>query len=385
MMPNQESRITITPGGGRVADAAAHRLPARMADVDGVDERVAHQAADQADHAVGGQHARGREAVARDRRALDVVHRLDQVVDAERDRGDQDDAEELEAREHVAERRERHARSRSSRPTPSGFATLMPPKLQAERGRAPGDQRARRRSRPGPAGMPPSSARRRTSSARMIAKQTMPMTGVMNISSAGRMEMKVIDTPASVPSSAARGVILRMTGAMKPPDHQHEALDEHPGEPRLPALDRIAGLERDRQHDHEHDDEHVRHADARGQRADVGAPGLLAPAGRRATRSRACSGTASARSPAGCARTRCSSGIFSTKRSSAGQRQQVDEDVGAEAEEGVPVAGHPEFGFADASSVARRLVACSTRVQLASAARMLRRVARPSRRCRPAP
>ena len=45
----------------------------------------------------------------------------------------------------------------------------------------------------------------------------MPITGVMNICSAGRMEMKVIETPASVPSSAARGVILRMTGPTKPP------------------------------------------------------------------------------------------------------------------------------------------------------------------------
>ncbi len=51
----------------------------------------------------------------------------------------------------------------------------------------------------------------------MIAKQTMPMTGVRYISSAGRIEMKAIDTPASVPSSAARGVILRTYGAMKPP------------------------------------------------------------------------------------------------------------------------------------------------------------------------
>ena len=47
-------------GRRRVADAAAHRLPAGMADIDRVDERVAHQAADQADDAVGGQHARGR-------------------------------------------------------------------------------------------------------------------------------------------------------------------------------------------------------------------------------------------------------------------------------------------------------------------------------------
>ena len=95
------------PGRRRIADPAAHRLPARMADVDRVDERIAHQAADQADDAVGGQHARGRIAVAGRRRAFDVVHGLDQIVDAERDRGDQDDAEELEAGEHVADRRDR--------------------------------------------------------------------------------------------------------------------------------------------------------------------------------------------------------------------------------------------------------------------------------------
>jgi len=45
----------------------------------------------------------------------------------------------------------------------------------------------------------------------------MPMTGVMNISSAGRIEMKAMETPAKVPRSAARGVILRMSGATKPP------------------------------------------------------------------------------------------------------------------------------------------------------------------------
>src|SRR5262245_1496709 len=53
--------------------------------------------------------------------------------------------------------------------------------------------------------------------ARMIAKQTTPMIGVVNICAAGRIEMNVIDTPASVPTSAARGVTLRMNGAMNPP------------------------------------------------------------------------------------------------------------------------------------------------------------------------
>lgn len=46
--------------------------------------------------------------------------------------------------------------------------------------------------------------------ARMIAKQVSAIAGVMNISKAGHIEMKAIDTPASVPSSAARGVMWRM-------------------------------------------------------------------------------------------------------------------------------------------------------------------------------
>jgi len=50
-----------------------------------------------------------------------------------------------------------------------------------------------------------------------MAKQTSPMAGVRNICSAGRMEMNVIETPASVPSRAARGVTLRTHRPMKPP------------------------------------------------------------------------------------------------------------------------------------------------------------------------
>ena len=68
-----------------------------------------------------------------------------------------------------------------------------------------------------PAGMPFGYLKPPNQLTRMIAKHVTPITGVMYISSAGRIEMKVIETPASVPSSAARGVILRMYGAMKPP------------------------------------------------------------------------------------------------------------------------------------------------------------------------
>ena len=82
-----------------------------MADVNGVDERIAHQTADQADHTVGGQDAGRGEAVARDGRALDVVHRLDEVVDTERNRGDENDAKEFKSREHHAERGQRQRES----------------------------------------------------------------------------------------------------------------------------------------------------------------------------------------------------------------------------------------------------------------------------------
>ena len=133
---------------------------------------------------------------------------------------------------------------------------------------------------------------------------------------------------------------------MKPPTISTKLWTNTQVEPGLPALDRIAGRDRDRQHDHEHDDEHVRHADARRQRADVGAAGLLRePVGEPRVVHRA-TGTSSARPPGRMRPNTRSSGIFSTKRSRPGQHQQVDEDVGAEAEERVPVARRPQRGLA---------------------------------------
>ena len=51
----------------------------------------------------------------------------------------------------------------------------------------------------------------------MMAKHTRPMTGVENICAAGLMAMKVNEMPAREPSRAARGVMRRITGPMKPP------------------------------------------------------------------------------------------------------------------------------------------------------------------------
>jgi len=44
-----------------------------------------------------------------------------------------------------------------------------------------------------------------------------PIAGVMYMSSAGRMEMKAMETPANAPNRAARGVMRRIKGATKPP------------------------------------------------------------------------------------------------------------------------------------------------------------------------
>ena len=97
----------------------------------------------------------------------------------------------------------------------------------------------------------------------------------MNISSAGFMEMKVIETPASAPSSAALGVILRTMGARNPPaistklwmkTHVRPACQPLIGSP-VASLTGSMMTKRD--------DEHVRHADARGERADVVTARLL--------------------------------------------------------------------------------------------------------------
>ena len=132
-----------------------------MADIDRVDEGIAEQAADQADDAVRGQHLRGGKRIARRRGALDVVHRLDEIVDAEGNRGDQDDAEELEAGKDVADRRQRNRKAEM------GYGVADRAEAQAaiaetEQVRSPRDDRARRDG-DSPPGTPRNSARRRTS------------------------------------------------------------------------------------------------------------------------------------------------------------------------------------------------------------------------------
>jgi hypothetical protein len=112
-----------------------------VADIDGVDVGIAHQAADQADDAVGGQDAGGRIGIARRFRALHIVHRFDEIVDAERYCRHQDDAEIFETGKHHVGGGQRHreaeACDRLSQPVEAEAAVI-----EAEQVRAPRDRHA---------------------------------------------------------------------------------------------------------------------------------------------------------------------------------------------------------------------------------------------------
>ena len=68
-----------------------------------------------------------------------------------------------------------------------------------------------------PTGIPPGSRMLVKKPTRMMPRTGSPIQAASQICAAGRMEMKVIEMPARVPSIAARGVIFRMNGPMNAP------------------------------------------------------------------------------------------------------------------------------------------------------------------------
>ena len=192
--------------------------------------------------------------------------------------------------------------------------------------------------------MPPGSRMFAVQAISTIAKHTRPIHGTSHIWNAGRIEMNAIEMPASVPSIAARGVIARIAGPTNAPMQHDDADDEAPREPGVPRDDRVLGLEVHRQHDQEHDDEHVRHARAVRHRGDVAAALLLAELPREvrveqvAERQR----DAERRQDAAEHRVR---GQLHDAEAEPGQHDHVEQHVGEEAEEAVPVARHPEPDF----------------------------------------
>ena len=200
--------------------------------------------------------------------------------------------------------------------------------------------------------------------------------------------MNVIDMPASEPSSAARGVIRRMTGPMKPPIIRTKLCTNTQVRPASHAWTGSFVVARIGSMTTNVTTNMCGTLMPGRQRANVVAPGLLRePIGEPGVVT-----GAEAQHQPGAGRMRpntSSSGIFSTKRKQPRQHEQVDEDVGAEAEERVPVAGHPEFHFA-LSRIAdcRRghhappAVRDQTGLRIAA---ITSELVRPSRKCRPGP
>src|SRR3984957_4602230 len=208
-----------------------------MADIDGVDERVAEQAADEADDAGGSQHLRRRKRIAGGRRALDIVHRFDEIVDAEGNRGDQDDAEEFEAREHMVDRRQRN-RKAEMRNRVAENAKAEAAITEAENIRTPGDQRARRDG---------DEAARHAAEIAYAAEPIGEDDGQTDDADQRRFEDKQA-RPHRDEGDRNAGERAEQRRARRDladdrrdeaADHQYEALHEHPGEARLPGLNGI--------------------------------------------------------------------------------------------------------------------------------------------------
>ena len=90
-----------------------------------------------------------------------------------------------------------------------------------------------------PTGMPTGSLMLVKKPIRMIASTGRPIQAASQICAAGRIEMKVIEMPASVPSIAARGVILRMYGPDEGADHHDHADHERPRQAGFPGPHRV--------------------------------------------------------------------------------------------------------------------------------------------------
>ena len=284
-----------------------------MADVDGGRERAAQHRADDRAETVGEQDLAQVVVVAGRRRALDVVHRLGEVVDAERDRGDEqrrDLREPLPTRRprtsegagRIARttcRRRRPACSRSS-PASDTAQPITEPTITAT----------------SPPGKPPGSRMFAVHAISTIAKHTRPIHGISHIWNAGRIEMNAIEIPASVPSIAARGVIARIVGPTNAPSSTMTPMMKHHARPGVPRDDRVLRLQVHRQHDQEHDDEHVRHARAVRHRGDVAAALLLARAATRDTRRTGCRAAARCRAPGRMRPNTVSAGSWTTPRQS---------------------------------------------------------------------
>ena len=122
--------------------------------------------------------------------------------------------------------------------------------------------------------------------------------------------------------------------------HDH-ADDERPGQTRLPGQDRIVGLQVDRQHDEEHDDEHVRHARAVGHRRDAATPLGLGEAPGEESVVEIAERERDAERRQNAAVDDVLGHVHHAERQAC-EHDDIEQDVGEQPEEAVPVARHPQ-------------------------------------------
>src|SRR5262249_49772794 len=102
--PEEADERHAHPRRQRIADAPTDRLPAGVADVDGGWKRATEERADDGADSIREGDPPEVVAVTGRLRALDVVHALGEVVDTERDRGDEEGPDVREPREDVTRR-----------------------------------------------------------------------------------------------------------------------------------------------------------------------------------------------------------------------------------------------------------------------------------------
>ena len=274
--------------------------------------------------------------VPRSSRAFDVVHPLGEIVDAERDRGNQKRANvahrlheipgrvgqvQAELADRRADRRRLHQHVETKKPRQpgeeradhNGGEPARQPIGQPHPGR-PADQHDRKRHQEQPRLLPAEKGR------------THRDEGDRDPGQRPEHRRARREAPDRRPDKGAQ--------------QHNEPDDETPHQPRLPRQHRVLGLQIDRQHDQKDDDEHVRHGGAIRHRRHVAAVLALAqPPGQIrvieiAERQRDAEGRQDAAIDD-------VAGHLDDTEAQPGQHDNVEQDVGEQTEKPVPVARHP--------------------------------------------
>ena len=312
-----------------------------MADVHGGRERTAqHRAHDRAE-TVGEQDLAQVVVVAGGRGALDVVHRLGEVVDAERDRGDEQRRDLRESRPDIG-REDRNVQAEmSERFAHGGGLHVVAPSGERHRPADHGadDHGGESAGEPARESDIPRPRDQHDREAHEPDPRRLPHLE-------RRAHRDERDRDSRQRSQHRRARRHRADHRTDERAGQHDdADDEAPGEAGVPRDDRVLRLQVRRQHDQEHDDEHVRHARAVRHRGHVAAALFLRELIREIRVEQVAERQRDAQRGQDAAEHRVGRQLDDPE-AEAGQHDHVQQHVGEQPEESVPVARHPQANIA---------------------------------------